>query len=293
VAIERIVERLGRVPDVTGLVLGGSRARGGAPPDADIDIGIYYRARRPPDIVAIRAAACELDDRGAPDGFADYGEWGPWIDGGAWLVVAGHRTDFLFRDVDRVKGVLSDCEEGTVVTAYQPGHPHCFVNHMYAGELFYSVTLFDPDDAVAALRQRTDPYPEILAGAVMRSFGWEAEFALRTAGTSAKRGDVAYVTGCLYRSIACMVQALFAANRTYLLNEKAAVRRVEDLERHPDAFAARAEMLLGALGESSAGLLEALDDADRLREETQSVLEASGISLIPRSGVDSEPSERQ
>jgi hypothetical protein len=90
-----------------------------------------------------------------------------------------------------------------------------------------------------------------------------------------------------------MVQALFAANRTYLLNEKAAVRRVEDLERHPDAFAARAEMLLGALGESSAGLLEALDDADRLREETQSVLEASGISLIPRSGVDSEPSERQ
>src|SRR5262245_2888292 len=119
-AIERVVERLGGIPGVAGLALGGSRARGVTAADADIDIGIYYRADEAPDSEALRAAARELDDRGQPDGFGDYGEWGPWINGGAWLKVGGHKTDFLFREIERVERVLDDCDAGVVVTAYQP-----------------------------------------------------------------------------------------------------------------------------------------------------------------------------
>ena len=40
--IEQITEELREIPGVIGVVLGGSRAKGTAKPDSDIDIGIYY-----------------------------------------------------------------------------------------------------------------------------------------------------------------------------------------------------------------------------------------------------------
>ncbi|HEX5928040.1 MAG TPA: nucleotidyltransferase domain-containing protein [Solirubrobacterales bacterium] len=276
--LERVVARLREVDGVAGLVLGGSRARGAAAPGADVDVGIYYRRDTAPDTEALRAAARDLDDRGEPDGFGAYGEWGPWIDGGAWLRVEGTKTDLLFREIERVEAVLDACEAGTLVTAYQPGHPHCFVNHVYAGEVHDNVVLFDADGTMARLRERTDPYPEQLAGALVRTFGWEAKFALETAATAAKRGDVAYVTGCLYRSVACMVQALFAANRTYLVNEKGAVGRVGDLARHPQRFAQRVAELLARPGDSAEALQSALDAALELQVETQSMLEGASAA---------------
>lgn len=273
--LERVVERLGAVEGVVGLALGGSRARGAATPGADIDVGTYYRRDAAPETEALRAAAAELDDRGEPDGFGEYGEWGPWINGGAWLRVGGLKTDLLFREIERVEAVLDACEAGKLLSAYQPGHPHCFVNHIYAGEVHDNVALFDADGTMARLRDRTDPYPEALADAVIKTFGWEARFALDTAATAAKRADVAYVSGCLYRSVACMVQALFAANRTYLVNEKGAVARVDGLARRPERFAERVAAVLARPGDSAEGLREALDGALELQAETQSVLDAS------------------
>jgi predicted nucleotidyltransferase len=276
--LERVVGRLGDVDGVVGLALGGSRARGGASAGADIDVGIYYREQAAPDLDALRAAAADLDDRGKPDGFGAYGEWGPWINGGAWLRVEGFKTDFLFREIGRVEAVLDACESGQVASAYQPGHPHCFVNHIYAGEVHDNVILHDADGTMARLRARTDPYPEALADALMRSFGWEVGFALETAAGAADRGDVAYVTGCLYRAVACMVQALFAADRTYLINEKGAVARVDGLARRPERFAERTAQLLGSTGTSPEGLRSALDAAAELQRETRSVLEESGLT---------------
>jgi predicted nucleotidyltransferase len=270
--VERVVARLRTIDGVTGLVLGGSRARGMAEARADVDIGVYYRARQRPDAAVMRAAARDLDDRGEPDGFGEYGEWGPWINGGAWLVVGGFKTDLLFREVDRVEQVLADCEVGRVTCAYQPGHPHCFVNHIYAGELHHNVILFDPDGVLAELRGRTDPYPEPLADELTRSFGWESQFSLQTARTAAWRGDVTYVCGCLFRAVACMAQALFAANRTYLLNEKGAVAAVDRLPRRPDSFSARVTAALGRIGETDAELHEALERVSELQRESAMIL---------------------
>ena len=272
-AVERVADRLAKVVGVVGLVLGGSRARGSTDPGADIDIGIYYREENAPDPGELRAAAAELDDRGAPDGFGTFGEWGPWINGGAWLRVGGFKTDLLFREVGLVERVLDDCEAGRLEIAYQPGHPHCFVNQIYAGEVHANRILRDADGTMAQLRERTDPYPEALADAMMRSFGWEAKFALETAATAAKRGDVAYVAGCLYRSVACMVQAIFAANRTYLVNEKGAVARVDGLACHPDRFSERVADLLSAAGLPPERLERALAAALELQRETEALLE--------------------
>lgn len=282
--VERVAERLAGVKGVAGLALGGSRARGPAAPGADVDVGIYYRGESAPDPYDLRAAASDLDDRGEPDGFGSFGEWGPWINGGAWLRVGGLKTDLLFREIERVEEVLDDCEAGRLVTTYQPGHPHCFVNHIYAGEVHDNVILLDRDGTMARLRARTDPYPERLADAAMRTFGWEAGFALDTAGTAARRGDVAYVTGCLFRSVACMVQAIFAANRTYLTNEKGAVARVDRLARRPERFAERVAEILGDANASPQALESALAAASELQRETQSALEASGLLTEQEAG---------
>lgn len=270
--VARVVARLRVVEGVVGLALGGSRARGSAPVDADVDLGVYYRASLRPASAAMRAAARDLDDRGEPDGFGDYGEWGRWINGGAWLVVGGLKTDLLLREIERVEEVLADCAAGRVTCAYQPGHPHCFVNHIYAGEAHHNVILFDPEGALAGLRGLTDPYPEPLAGALMRSFGWEAGFSLQTAHAAARRTDVAYVCGALYRASACMAQALFAANRTYLLNEKGAVAAVDRLPRRPEGFSTRVAAALGHVGESEVQCGEALRRMSELQRETAAIL---------------------
>ena len=270
--VERVVARLRTIEGIAGLVLGGSRARGQAPAHADVDIGVYYRACRRPDSAVMRVAVDELDDRGEPDGFGEYGEWGPWVNGGAWLVVGGLKTDLLFRELDRVEQVLAECAVGRVTCAYQPGHPHCFVNHIYAGEVNHNVILFDPDGVLAELRGRTDPYPEPLAEALTRSFGWESQFSLQTARTAARRGDVAYVCGCLYRAVACMAQALFAANRRYLLNEKGAVAAVDRLPRRPQSFSTRVAAALRCIGETDAELNQALEVVSDLQLETATIL---------------------
>ena len=51
----------------------------------------------------------------------------------------------------------------------------------------------------------------------------EISFSLVVAQKAVVRGDVAYIAGCCFRSVACMNQVLFALNETYLLNEKGAV----------------------------------------------------------------------
>ena len=215
---QRVLEALSDIPGVA-LALGGSRARGNASPDSDYDIGLYYES--PPDFDDLLAAVTRL---GEVIGFGRYGEWGPWINGGIWALVDGVKVDVLLRDAHRVREVIEACAAGKPEIHYQVGHPHGFVTAIYAGEVARCVPLHDPHGLLADLRAMTDPYPEPLAEALVARFGWEVGFALDTAGSAARRGDAAYVTGCVYRAVACLTQVLFARERRYLTNEKEAVR---------------------------------------------------------------------
>jgi predicted nucleotidyltransferase len=267
-AIGRVVAELSALPGVAGIVLGGSRARGTATAGSDIDLGLYYLPRERPDFDAVLAVAAKLDDRGEPTG-GTYGEWGPWINGGVWLRVGGFRTDILLRDADRVREVLEDCAAGRLEVAYQPGHPHAFVSSIYAGEVFHNQPLHDPAGVLADLRRLTDPYPEALAAATVRQFGWEAGFALGTTEGAVGRGDVEYVAGCAFRAVACLVQVLHAVNRRYLLNEKGGVAAVDRMPVAPPDFAARVGAAFAALAPDAAALRNAVDRLSALREETE------------------------
>jgi predicted nucleotidyltransferase len=261
---QQIAGRLGEIEGVVAVALGGSWARGEAHADSDVDLGIYYRPGNPPRITDLRLLAQELDDRHPPQAVTNFGEWGPWINGGGWLTIEGRRVDWLYRDLDLVELTIGECSAGRPSVYYQPGHPHGFHTHIYMGEIHYSRSLYDPVGELRALKNTTERYPPRLKEALIRRQLWEARFALETCRKSAARGDAFYVAGCLFRCAACMVQTLFALNERYLINEKGSVEVANSLPLRPDNFREIVDSVLARPGgspqelEGSVGNIEGL-----------------------------------
>ena len=247
---QRIAVRLGKVEGVVAVTLGGSWARGEAHPNSDVDLGIYYRPENLPPITDLRLLAQELDDRHPLDAVTDFGEWGPWINGGCWLTIEGRRVDWLYRDLDLVERTVEECSAGRPSVHYQPGHPHGFHTHIYMGEVHYCRPLHDPEGVLESLKNAIRDYPLLLKRALTRNQLWEARFALDTCRESAARGDVFYVAGGLFRCAACMVQALFALNERYLINEKASIEAADSLPLRPHNFRESVDSVLARPGES-------------------------------------------
>lgn len=267
--LAELTDVLATVPGVRAIALGGSRARGTATPRSDYDIGLYYDSATALDVAALGRIATEIDDRGAEATVTPVGGWGPWIDGGGWLVVEEMRVDLLYRDLAKVGRVIDECHAGKVEVVYQPGHPHAFVSSIYAGEVALCKVLHDPDGTLAALRARTAPYPEALVRELRRRFEWEAYFSLENADKSRARGDTVHIAGCVFRSIACLCQSLHAINGVWLLNEKGAVTGVTRLARKPAVFAERVTMILRDVSEGS--YASGLERLDELIAETRAI----------------------
>src|SRR5437899_8377901 len=159
--LSRVVRAVGGVPGVRAIVLGGSRARGEATAASDYDIGLYYEAENPIDTGRLAKAAVLLPGA-ASSSITAIGEWGPWINGGAWLTVDGRRVDLLYRDLGKVAAVIEACRAGRVERVYQPGHPHAFVSSIYMGEVALARVLWDPDNVLAPLKRQCNPYPPAL-----------------------------------------------------------------------------------------------------------------------------------
>jgi predicted nucleotidyltransferase len=264
---EDIARRLGGVPGVAAVALGGSRARGEAHPDSDIDLGVYYRTDDPPAIEDLRRLAQDLDDRHMPDLATDIGAWGPWINGGGWLQVAGRPVDWLYRDAAKVWATVERCLGGQTACHYQPGHPHGFHEHIYLGEVFHGRILHDPEGLLRELKGAVETYPPKLKREIVRRYLWEAGFFLEIARKPAARGEAYYVSGCLFRGVSCMVQALFAANGRWFLNEKGSVGAVDSFAKRPEGFSAAASRLLGCPGHDAKALTESVSRYEALLGE--------------------------
>ncbi|OAH11612.1 nucleotidyltransferase domain protein [Streptomyces jeddahensis] len=258
-----IAERLTGVGGVVGVCLGGSRARGAHSPDSDYDLGLYYR--RPLDTAALRELAAELT--GGPVEVTEPGGWGPWVDGGAWLTVDGHRVDWIYRDLDRVHRIWQQCQAGHFEVGTQPGHPLGVYSHAYVGEVALGRVLADPSGELGALQQQTRGYPQPLREALIANARWEAAFIVGGARKGAARGDAFYTAGCLFRAVGVLVQALHAHAGCWVLNEKGAVRAAGELAVAPPAFAERAHALFSELGTTPDTLTAALDAAEELTHE--------------------------
>ncbi len=255
-----LTRRLQAVPGVLGVVLGGSRARGSHRPDSDYDIGVYYSADAL-DLPALATAAREADDGHRPDLIAPPGGWGNWVDGGGWLTIAGKPVDLILRDLARVEQAVADCLSGTVHAHYQPGHPHAFINVMYAGELAIARPLWDPARRLQDLQSQLIPYPAALRQALIHLFDFEAGFSLMLAKNYANGADLYYVAAHITRAISCLNQVLFAINGEFCLNEKGAVALIENFALKPSKYQERIAAVIADAGRNApaaCAMLEAL-----------------------------------
>lgn len=252
IPIADLASRLMTAGGVVGVVLGGSRARGCHDPDSDYDVGVYYDGDDSLDVSSLDRIAAEFDDERGPGLFAPPGGWGKWVNGGAWLTVGGRRVDVILRDLRRVEKAVADCLAGVVAAHYQPGHPHAFVDAMYAGELSVARVLAERDGRLRLLRRKTVPYPPALQRAMLSIFDFEAGFSLALAAAYADRDDDYYVAAHILRSLSCLNQVLFAVNGEYCLNEKKAVRLIDGFPLKPSGYRDRVSAVVALAGRDNA-----------------------------------------
>ena len=280
--LNRIVAAFADVRGVRAIVLGGSRGHGVHHAGSDYDVGLYYAGDL--DIAALEKAAAGMSDgarsylgggslrrpptqSASPPLMTQRGGWGAWVDGGGWLTIDGEPVDILYRECARVEGVIADCHAGKFECAYHYGHPHAFVSTMYAGEIATCRALHDPDGFVAACKARLDPYPQALRAALIARFLDEARFFLAIAQKAADTADVTYVAGCAFRAASCLLQAIFALNRQWLINEKGALALAASFAVAPKNLKARVERAFNISAEA-AKLKRTLSTLMSLADET-------------------------
>lgn len=268
--LRAIAERLTQVEGVVGVVLGGSRAGGEHVADSDVDLGLYYRP--PLDVTALGGAAREVAGPGST--VTRPGEWGPWVDGGAWLKVDGTAVDWLYRNLERVLTSWRHARQGRSVFHAQIGHPLGVPDFGYAGELALGQVLSDPTGQLLALQHEVRTYPPALSAAVVTSSLWEAGFCLEIAGKAVSRADTTYVAGCLSRAVLLCTHALYARSGQWLINEKGAVTGAGRLPGAPEHFTTRAHGVLAVLGQQPDQLHAAIDAAADLLTDVRGICQS-------------------
>ena len=217
--------------NVRAMVLGGSRASGTASEGSDYDIGVYYDGSLPFALDEWQRAARAVDSLHRDHLIQAPGEWGPWINGGGWLTVEEKPVDLLLREIHRVEEVIGQCMEGKITLHYQCGHPFAFASSIYAGEIDACKPILEKDGWLQAQKSRTASFPDAYRRGAAAQFLWEARFSLNCGRKSVGKKDLLYASGSLYRAMNALIQALYAVNGMYCLNEKGSLRRLLEQAR--------------------------------------------------------------
>jgi predicted nucleotidyltransferase len=271
-----LAQRLTMIDGVVGVALGGSRARGDHTTDSDVDLGLYYQGDL--DTGALQDLARDV---AGPDAeVTERGGWGPWVDGGGWLVMGGVHVDWIYRDVDRVREAWARAHRGAYAWNAQTGHPLGVPDFAYVGELALSVVLADPIGALTELRESLS-YPDALRAALAQNL-WEADFLLQLAAKATSRNDPAYVALCLSRALLLCAHALHGHDRRWLVNEKGAIGSAGRLPSAPAGFAERVAAVTGRIGTTTSELDESISAARLLIDEVTTICDDDEETPCPR-----------
>ncbi len=266
---DRVCAALGFIDGVTAIGLGGSHARGRARPDSDLDFCLLYRAIEPFDIAAVRRIAELLNDGDRPV-VAGFGDWGPWVDGGAWLVIDGQRVDLLYRAEEKVEAVFADAQAGHFESHFDQQPPFGYFGPTLLGEIATMKPLADPTGRLAALQARVTPMPSALRQAIVQHYLWSIEFGLTAfVPKYVAAGTTLAVAGCLTRFGQALVLALFALNDRYFMNDKTALDEAHEFPIAPDRFRERLTGLLAAIGNNPQDLAQSVAEFRRLFDDVR------------------------
>ena len=207
--VAALADELARLPGVVAVALGGSRATGTHREDSDWDLGLYHRGGVDP--AGLRALGYE--------GFvSEPGEWGPIVDGGAWLTVDGIAVDVLYRDLDRIERWRRDADAGRFDILAQTGYLAGAPTYLPVGELALGVVV----------RGELPPrpgFPDALVQTAPPRWEGAAQASLMFAGLHARGGEPVGCAGMLAHAVLCAGHARLVVRREWVLNEKRLVGR--------------------------------------------------------------------
>jgi predicted nucleotidyltransferase len=209
--VAALATQLARLPGALAVVLGGSRATATHRPDSDWDLGVYYRGSEQP----LRPR--DLRRLGHAGYVSDLQEWGPIMNGGAWLTIQGTPVDVLYRDLDTVERWLDDAQQGRFEVLAQNGYIVGAPTYLPIGELAIcrplSGELPGPD------------FPAALAETAAERWNGKARVALMFAHLHASAADAVACSGMLAQAVLSEAHARLAQRREWVVNEKNLVHR--------------------------------------------------------------------
>ena len=259
--------QLSEIPGIAAVVLGGSYARGTSRPDSDLDIGLYYSEKSPPEIEAIRASVARVSLPDRTPTVTGFYQWGPWVNGGAWIHTSAGKMDLLYRNSDQVRRVLDECQAGIYHHDFYQQPTFGFVSVVYLAETKTCLPLFDRQNLLSELKERVEIYPSRLQEKLITDSLWTAEFAFLHASGFAAHGDIFNTVGCLGRIAFLLAQALFALNSEYYFGDKGSLEAVERFKLQPDQFSERLQGVLALPMASPPELQSALHQMQVLWKE--------------------------
>ena len=234
-------QRLGEVPGVLAVTLGGSRAEGTSRADSDWDFSLYYRGVFDP------AGIRELDRAGE---VFPVGGWGGGVfNGGAWLTVDERRVDVHYRDLDVVEYQLAEARAGRFRIERLLFHLVGIPTYLLAAELAVRQVVYGRLPVV-------DEYPDALRRSAPARWVADAGRTLGYARTAyAAPARVAETAGAIAVAFACTAHGVLAARGEWITNEKRLIDR---------AGLRQADAVLTGLQATSGSLIQALDEAAAL-----------------------------
>jgi len=256
--LDAITAAFKEVPGIAAIVLGGSHAAGYATEQSDLDIGLYYFEKTPFNIEHVREIANRFSTQGLPL-VTGYYEWGPWVNGGAWITTTVGKVDFIYRNIDQVQQTITDAVNGIWHHHFDQQPPYGFRSVIYLGETQVCKPLFDPDNVLQKLKAQITPYPAQLKATVLSDCLWLSEFTFLQCYGFANAADTYNTLGCFTRITNYLIHALFALNETYPLGDKRAMKIITMLKRSPHNMADRLNHLLGHAGTQAHELIASTD----------------------------------
>jgi len=263
VLLEELMNQLSKVTDVAAIVLGGSYAAGTHHEASDMDIGLYYFEDKPFLIDDIRriAQAVSVEDSVT---VTDFYEWGPWVNGGAWIHTRQGKVDFLYCNMDQVQRAITEVHQGIVHHDYDQQSTNGFYSIIYLAETQICVPLFDPDQLIVTLKDQVKIYPPKLKQKMTSNALRGAEFTLLRARAFATTGDIYNTVGCLTHVTSNLTQALFALNEKYFLSDKKVMDIIARFPLLPEGYAQQVNHILACPGSTAKELIETISNLEQV-----------------------------
>ncbi|MCU0392183.1 MAG: nucleotidyltransferase domain-containing protein [Thermoflexibacter sp.] len=225
--LDNITAELKLIDGVKAIVLGGSYAVGKATESSDLDIGIYYSEQNPFDIEKIRAIAKKYANNEQPTVTGFY-EWGPWVNGGAWINTTNGEVDLLYKNIEQITRTVENTKNGIWENSYEQQPPYGFSSVIFLAEIHSSLPLYDPAHVIKKLKESVKQYPQKLKQSLIQQSLWSAEFTIWQAEKFANKADMYNTIGCLTRAMNNIVSTLFALNEIYPMGDKRAIEMIEN-----------------------------------------------------------------